>query len=368
MVEKNLQQEERNPIELVSEDFKLHPISSGERIGASKTTKDAPKIVFSSEISEESAENLVEVEKVGIGKEEREAKKEKDEIEELLEPKLPPLPMINRAQLQMQSPNRAFFYWSLKSNPFSTLQKIFGRSALNYKLVAKLINQTENSEQIFPIDIAGSTWFDVESDSTYRVEIGLLAPNRPFIRLLFSNTVQTPRSAPSPYFDWSPEFAISAQDFAEVLDAAGFKQDAIEMALAGDQKADIATQNTFFSLFGQQFLNARLGELRYALFALASGLTLEDLRYQISPSLFALLEKLMLEMSEQPTAEKIRAVLYENFDIGEEVEEPEEIEVEIEETVRVFGASLINFGKKAPRRFKLPKKFPKISPVSSSKF
>jgi len=367
MVEKNLQQEERAPIELVSEDFKLHPISSGERTRAFKTTKDTPKIVFSSETSEGSAEELAEeeVEKVSVGKEEKEAKSEKDEIEELLGPKLPPLPMINRAQLQMQSPNRAFFYWSLKSNPFSTLQKIFGKSALSYKLVAKLINQTENSEQIFPIDIAGSAWFDVESDSTYRVEIGLFAPNRPFIRLLFSNTIQTPRSAPSPYFDWLPEFAISAQDFAEVLDATGFKQDAIEMALAGDQKADIATQNTFFSLFGQRFLNARLSELRYALFALASGLTLEDLRYQISPSLFALLEKLMLEMSEQPpTAEKIRAVLYENFDIEEEAEESEEIE----EIVRTFGASLVNFGKKAPRKFKLPKKFPKISPVSSPKF
>ncbi|MFN3330810.1 MAG: DUF4912 domain-containing protein, partial [Pyrinomonadaceae bacterium] len=218
MVEKNSKQEERNPIELVSEDFKLHPISSGERfIG------ESPKIVFSSEETLESSQGMTAEKEV-------EAKQEgKDEIEKLLEPKLPPLPMINRAQLQMQSPNRAFFYWSLKSNPFSTLQKIFGRNVANYTLVAKLINQTENTEQIFPIDTAGSAWFDVESDSTYQVEIGLFAPNRPFIRLLFSNVIQTPRNAPSPYFDWSPEFAISAQEFAKVLDVTGFKQDAIEM-------------------------------------------------------------------------------------------------------------------------------------------
>jgi hypothetical protein len=342
MTEKNSQQEERNPINLVAEDFKLHPISSGERL-----IKETTEIVFSSEKNLEE-ENLIE--------EKAEEISSADKIDKLLEPKLPPLPMVNRAQIQMQSPNRVFFYWSLKSDPFSILQKIFGKGSSDYTLVAKLINQTENSEYIFPIDKAGSTWLNVESDSTYQVEIGLFAKNRPFIRLLFSNTIQTPRSAPSPYFDWSPEFAISARDFAEVLDATGFKQDAIEMALAGDDKATVATQNTFFALFGQNFPNTKPSELRYALFALASGLTLEDLRHHISPKLFALLERLITEMSEKLTTEKIRAAVHENFGLDEEIEEPDE------EIFRTFGASLIHF-RKIPKKRKF--QFPKISPVSS---
>ncbi|PYS88708.1 MAG: hypothetical protein DMF62_09105, partial [Acidobacteria bacterium] len=39
-------------------------------------------------------------------------------FKELAMPKLPHLERQNRARLQVQSPNKIFFYWSLRSNPF----------------------------------------------------------------------------------------------------------------------------------------------------------------------------------------------------------------------------------------------------------
>src|SRR5687768_12530514 len=39
-------------------------------------------------------------------------------FKELREPKLPSLKRENRARLQMQTPNRVYFYWSMKNNPF----------------------------------------------------------------------------------------------------------------------------------------------------------------------------------------------------------------------------------------------------------
>ena len=49
-------------------------------------------------------------------------------FKELSEPKLPELPKDNRARLQMQSPTRAFLYWSFENNPFQTLNQRFRQS------------------------------------------------------------------------------------------------------------------------------------------------------------------------------------------------------------------------------------------------
>ena len=326
-------------------DFKLNLVSSAERLH-----EDENHLLPENEL------------RFAADGEEEEIEKEAPPSEifkELSEPKLPALPRENRARLQMQSPNRLFFYWSLKNDPFQTLQRMFGnRAAAEYTFVAKLINKTSGAENLYRVPAAGSWWFDVESDAAYQVEVGFAAPNRPFIRLLFSNIIETPRSAPSPYFDLSPRFAVSAQEFAEVLDVSGYKQDAFEMALAGDEAAiaaDAATEQTLSQLFGRHNFAARANELRYVLFALAAGATLSDLRGQISPTLFAELERLVTENAERLSAERIFDALQENFDL-EGFEETEEELEEISE--RTFGASLVNFSK-TPRR--LAKKFPKYA-------
>lgn len=338
-----VEEQETETREFSLTDFKLNLVSSAEMLKGEAHLLPENELKFAT--AGEEAEATAEVSEI---------------FKELAEPKLPALPSENRARLQMQSPNRIFFYWSLKNNPFQSLQKMFGSRAADFTFVAKLVNLTNQTENFYTVPVAGSWWFDVESDATYRAEIGFLSSDRPFVRLLFSNTIETPRAAPSPYFDLSPQFAVSAPEFAEVLDASGYKQDAFEMALAGDEAeaADTATHETFVQLIGKRRLDAKTDELRYVLFALAAGATLEDLRGQISPNLFAQLETLMQENAERFGAEKVLSALQENFAFEADEETGEAGEV----SYKTFGASLVNFHK-FPRA--LTKRFPKFSPVSS---
>lgn len=265
---------------------------------------------------------------------------------ELAQPKLPELAQENRAYLQMQSPSRVFFYWSIKNNSFETLKKALGNRADNYGLAVKLVNLTANREQIAPVEISGSWWFDAEPDSSYRAEIGFYTPNRPFIRIIFSNTLETPRSAPSPNTDYSEYFAVTPNQFAEVLDSAGFSQDAFDVYVAGDypEFADEATRLAFAQLVGTEnidFSKISLYELRYVLFALASGLTLSQLRETLSKTLWNFLAHLTDEKTDALSEEKVISALEEFFGFSPFLEETDE-----EFTLSpVFGLSIVNFPK-----------------------
>ncbi len=275
---------------------------------------------------------------------------------ELAEPKLPELAHENRARLQMQSPNRLFFYWSVGANPFHKLNLALGAKTASYSLVLKLVDVRHDLEEIYPIDAEGSWWFDVEADGEYRAEIGFYAPNRPYVRALFSNTVATPRKSPSPRVDTEADWSISADRFARVLEVAGFTEDAFDVALAGDDidAAEMATHAAFTQLVDEpdfDFEGIAADEIRNVLLLLASGVSLESLRGKISPLLFAILQK----RAESLSAEKAFAVLKDQFDI-----EADEI-VEEEFGPGVFGVSSINF----PRRLKTRRTLPKLQPVSS---
>ena len=319
-------------------EFKVNPISSAETVRDVLIKQD----IFAKETAQTDA-----------------AKETENPIFKLLaEPKLPALPAENRARLQMQSPTRLHFYWSIKDNPFETLHRVFGGNSGNYRLVVKLLNQTHSREEIFPVEAEGAWWFDVDADSAYRAELGFYAPNRPFVRLMFSNAVETPRKNPSTRQESDADWAISADSFAQVLDNSGFVQDAFEVALAGDDAefADTATRSAFANFFGEageDFLENDSSEMRFALLALASGYSLEDLRAQISPRLFVRLQ----ENAENLSAEKAIAALQEHFgDFTDETASEESL------TPTVFGASLINFSRVSKRKF-----LPKLTPVSSSK-
>ena len=275
-------------------------------------------------------------------------------FKELSEPKLPEIPKENRARLQMQSPTRLYFYWSVKKNPFQTLNRAFGGKTGSYTLVIKLINQKNGREELFPVEAEGSWWFDVDAEAAYRAEIGFYATNRPFVRVMFSNTVETPRQNPSPRHDYSPAFAVSANQFAEVLDVSGFPQDAFEVALAGDdiEAAESATSDAFSQFVGLKKDDFSSDEIRFALLALASGYALENLREQISASLWAALR----ENADKLSAENALASLQKNFGIFSD-----EIEDEQLLPPTVFGASLINF----PRISKRKRFLPKFAPLSS---
>ena len=201
-----------------------------------------------------------------------EVEEEQDPIfRELAEPKLPELERENRAKLLMQTPNRLYFYWSIKTNPYQILQKAFQGNTGSYQLVAKIVNQKNEQEQIFPVETEGSWWFNVEPNASYRAEVGFYAPNRPYIRIIFSNILETPRKSPSPRVATDADFAVTAQEFSEVLDVAGYKQDAFEVALIGDDndQAETATRGAF-----AMFTNAKPEEF--------STIDADELRFRAS--------------------------------------------------------------------------------------
>lgn len=346
---------------LETEEFELNPLSSAELIKPESSETASPQFV---------------VEEKTLEPETQEAEEEIDPVfAELAMPKLPELQRENRAWLQMQSPNRIFFYWSIKNNPFQTLQKVFGGNTGSYQLVAKFVNLKNEREEIRAVDAEGNYWFNAESDARYRAEIGFYAPNRPYIRVIFSNTIETPRKSPSPRAANDADWAISSIAFAEVLDNSGFRQDAIETALAGDdlQAASHATENAFHQLIGNSKLDfnaINADEVRFALLALASGATLEELRGQISEALFIILQEHAANLSAQNALDALK----ENFEVFEE-----EIFEEEEIGAAVYGASLVNFPRSLKKRTvpragapkesmdNAPRFLPKLSPLSSFK-
>ncbi len=279
----------------------------------------------------------------------------------LATPTLPVLPKKDRARLQMQSPTRIYFYWSIKSNPQNVLNKAISGGSGSYTLVAKLKNLTNGIEKIFPVDSRGNWWFDVEPNCVYQCEIGFYAPNRPYIRIVYSNKLTTPRKTPSKRTDYTPSFAVTANDFALALDAAGYKRDAFDVALAGDdfEASRKATADTYRSLAGKPFpgVSANLeSDLRFALLALAAGYTIEEIRTMIDSTLFELIKRDLEGIS----AARAMSVLKEYFDvIPGEVEEYEEF------GNAVFGASLVNFPSRL-RKKSIPKSMvPKLSELKN---
>ena len=279
------------------------------------------------------------------------------EFLELAEPKLPNLTKSgNRARLLMQSPNRLYFYWSVARNPFHTLNRALGESS-GYSLVLKLVNTRTEAEEIHRVDESGNWWFDVDADSEYRAEIGFYAVNRPYIRVLFSNLVATPRRSPSPRPSESAEWRVPAERFARVLNAAGFARDAFDVALTGDDwnEADIATRSALAQFTGKahsEFATIGSDEIRYAMLALASGISLNELRGLISDGLYRILSAIA-----GLTSEDALAALKERFDF-----DSDDLEIDEEVPAAVFGASVVNFPGK-PKKAR--KKVPSLEPLSS---
>lgn len=277
----------------------------------------------------------------------------------LADVKLPDLKKENRARLLMQSPTRAYFYWSVRENPWQQLRSVFGADLGSYTLVLKLSNLTAGTEDIKRAEAEGEWWFDVEPDTQYAAEIGFYAPNRPYFRIVYSNTIETPRRSPSPHPASDARWTVSANKFAEVLDVSGFSRDAFDVAMAGDNVAtsDDVTRIAFSQFAGvdHPLGNISSEDIRYAMLSIAAGLNLEELRSRVSPSLFAILQA----NAEKLAAENARATLSEHFDI----DETEWTEHETGSTV--FGASLVHFPRTLKARKVTPKYSPRYNPVSS---
>lgn len=274
-------------------------------------------------------------------------------FKELELPKLPILEKQDRAVLQVQSPNRVFFYWSLKANPFQTLKRTLGAEASAYTLALRLLDLQSEAEELHAIEPEGSWWFNTDAGRTYRAEIGFYSTSRPFVRILFSNTVTTPRKAPSRRAADESEWRVTPDKFAEVLDVTGFSRDAFDVALTGDDAAatDRLTQVAFAEFTGEtgrSIESISTEDIRFAMLAIASGRPLEEIRWKIGAALFAVLQA----KTERLTPKNAAAILSEFFEI-------DEMDFEEQETApTVFGASLVHF----PKTFRTRRDY---SPVSS---
>lgn len=270
-------------------------------------------------------------------------------MKELASVELPPLERENRARLQMQSPNRLFFYWSIKGNPFQTLGRALGGNMGSYALVLKLINVSRDTDEIHPVEAEGTWWFSVDADSSYRAEIGFYAPNRPYVRVMYSNTVTTPRKRPSPRVALASDWKVNVQAFTQVLDVSGFKLDAFEVALSGDTSASAPSfdHEQFARSIDRErsdFAGIASDELRYALLLIASGASIEDLRHRIDASLFGLLQS----SADKLSSANVLAALKDQFGIETEDLSEEEL------GSAVYGASLLHFPRRPKRKRNRP--------------
>lgn len=300
--------------------------------------------------------------------------------EELLDPlgieALPALPEINRARLHVQSPNRIFLYWSVAGNPFSTLNRAFGNRSTDYTLALKLRNLSFGGEQIFPVSKEGNWWFDVQPDARFQVDVGFFAGNRPFIRLMSSNPVETPRSAPSPRVDTEADWQISRVQFARVLDVSGYTHDALPVVFGFgedgvfDEMATVAVLNQLASNAPVAAETFDAAEMRVAISALAAGVSYEVLRPQLSPALQvwfdSVLEQDANALNSENVLSALQAVFGDKFvdEFAGYSEELQRIQLD-----PVFGASAVHFPEIAlPRIFqKLPERlFPNLQNLPTS--
>ncbi|MBV9217639.1 MAG: DUF4912 domain-containing protein [Acidobacteria bacterium] len=261
---------------------------------------------------------------------------------------LPLLEKEDRARLILQSPTKLYFYWSLRQNPYQLLRDAFGVDVGSYTLVLKLVDLADESETIFPAEPEGNWWFNVEPDREYRAEIGFYAANRPYFRIIYSNTIATPRFSPSMHPASEARWTVSADKFAEVLDVSGFKRDAIDVAIAGDEPgntADIA-HNAFAHFIGGLENRTRglpVEDIRNTLVSFAEGATLEQIRHSVSPRLYSVLQA----NAERLTSENASAALNEYY-------EADESEWAAGRRGAVFGSSLVHFPRRPKERVLRP--------------
>ena len=332
-------------IDAKSDDFVEFVLSDDATVSSSSMVRVACGIPHSADSEPQEAANI----------DEPTTEKYSPAFLELAEPKLPAHPKENRAKLLMQSPNRLYFYWSVGKNPFHTLNRAIGQTG-SYTLILKLTNLKNDTDQMHAVDEAGSWWFDVEADTEYRAEIGFYATNRPYVRIMYSNIIGTPRKSPSPRSSDSAQWTVSSDKFARVLDIAGFSRDAFDVALAGDDwdASAIATMSAFSQYTGKpqsEFEDIGAEEIRFAMLALAAGHPLSSLQGRISPALFALLEASIANLNSEDALAALKA----QFDF-----EADDIEEE-EPGSAVYGSSLVNF----PRKLKRNRKLSELTPFSS---
>lgn len=210
---------------------------------------------------------------------------------------LPEAYHVDRIRLLAQSPRKLHLYWEFARNPFETLRRAFGSQAARYTLVVRLVAVETNEMSWHEASPARSQWFTVQPDKSYRADVGFFAQGRAFIRLLSSNETRAPRAGVARTAAESDEFHVSPEEFARVLDEAGYTSDALEVTL---EAADLASEDRATRAIAERLggeMTAQLGEadlveLRSLLAALALGMKPDELSTMLSPTLAGWLEEM----------------------------------------------------------------------------
>ena len=227
---------------------------------------------------------------------------------------LPEAYSADRIRLLAQSPRKLYLYWEFAHNPFETLHRAFGSQADRYTLVVKLFDLRTGEETLHLASPTRSQWFDVRAGSTFRADVGFYARGRAFIRLLSSTRAQAPRAGVSRLTDDEPEFQVSPDEFARVLDDAGYVSDALEVSL---EAADLASGNAATRAVARRFggtdapalTEEDLMELRELIAAVALGMKLEDAQAALSSRLMKWLSEASREQREAMDAAHLLEIL-----------------------------------------------------------
>jgi hypothetical protein len=240
-----------------------------------------------------------------------------DKLAELsVDEPLPETYVANRIRLLAQSPRKLYLYWEFERDPFETLRRAFRWQADRYTLVVKLIDLQSGAETLHNASPTRSQWLDAQPGHSYRAEVGFYAPGSVFIRLLSSAVMHAPRAAVSRQTDSAPEFHVPADEFARVLDDAGYVSDALEVSL---EAADLATQNAATRAVAFRFggtdvtsmSDEDLVEMRGLLAALALGVKASELEAELSATLARWLNDVSRQRREAIDAAHLLEVLRE---------------------------------------------------------
>lgn len=264
----------------------------------------------------------------------------------------------DQVRLLVQSPYKLFLYWSHARDPFAALRRAFGdAAAARYRTTLRFVDVEAGAESLFEASPARNHWFYVRPDRLYRAEVGLFASGRPFIRLLTSAEVRTPRASVSALTDYAPQFSVSPPEFARVLNEAGYASDALEVTLeaADRDTGDETTREIARRLTGVEAPvadSSLLAEMRALLAALAFGVSLERLRGLVSPILAQWLEQVVAARREVVDSAHLLEILRATLALELEYEEslsPEDAEAMRRATRFVWGASDVQLPSRLPR-------------------
>jgi hypothetical protein len=146
----------------------------------------------------------------------------------------------DQIKLMIQGPARLYLYWRFAHDPAVALQRLFGARAAHFRLAIKLVDVESGAEAYHDATPSGEYWFnELRPGRRYRAEVGQLAPGDPFITLLRSEEIGTPRAGVASVAESAPPaaHAHAGTTFSAAPAAPGVQETASALTPAADADA-----------------------------------------------------------------------------------------------------------------------------------